>query len=1030
MKNTLITIACLLLALALSFFIYYGLNSPFVPMVMLLPVFVVTALFGQRYGYPTAFVSLVVIYFFFCDPVNTFAIKDSSAFVRVVTYILLSVISIIFIAQKQASDEALRDAVVELASKREIERLLDIARDSEDEIQALNEELEASLKTVEIERRHLQEILNEMSSMVIIKDEKFKYTFVNNALCEFLGKPCDELFGKTIFDFLPPDEAQKIWANEKALLDNNTVQTIEESATDARGVQRTLLSVKKPMMADDGKMGILVVITDITERKAMEMELKESERMYRSLFENMLNGFAYCRMLFDDNGKPDDFIYISVNASFGRQTGLKDVIGRKVSEVIPRIKETDRELIELYGRVSITGVSEHFETYVSALDSWFSISVYAPQYGYFVAVFDVITERKIAEAAMRESEGKFRSIFENSHDALMLSDENGWFDCNQRTVELFGMDNKDDVMKYHPADLSPSVQDDGEDSHIAANRWIDTAFKEDSCHFEWLHKRKNGEVFPADVLLTAFDYHGKRVIQATVRDITELKRSKEEIALKNRHLQAVMDGVPNLIFIKDEHHRWVFVNKAFCNFFCRDKDALLGNSDYSFMPTEQAERIWADDDEVLRYEKTLIGEEKLIGCGGIKRVFIVHKKPFLLDNGQVGLLGIATDITERQEARRTSAMLRRFFDNTAEGMIITDKDGVIKAVNLAFTKMSGYEADEAIGKTPRILRSGQHGKEFYEKMWEEMAQNGRWEGEVINKRKNGETYPEWLTITKILDDNKNVENYIAIMIDMTQIYQDRQKIADQDRMILAQSRYAAMGEMISMIAHQWRQPITAIGMSTNNMLVDIELGEIKQEAFEKHLESINAQVHFLSQTIDDFRNFFRSNNERSIVHVGKPIEGALKIVSKSLENNNIAIELDKACTVSEDEDGCFGVEIHESEFVQVLLVLFGNAKDVLLEKNVQNPKITVKCSADQKQGTASVSICDNGGGVPEDIADKIFEPYFTTKSSKNGTGLGLYIAKVIVGNHKGGALSLENRDGGACFTIQLPLRKVSDSNEK
>ena len=138
------------------------------------------------------------------------------------------------------------------------------------------------------------------------------------------------------------------------------------------------------------------VAWEIATRKQAEETLRESEERFRSLFENMLNGFAYCQMIIEE-GLPLDFIYLNVNRAFGTLTGLKDVDGKKVSEAIPGIQASDPELLERYARVAQTGLPESFETYVKALQMWFYISVYGPRKGYFVAVFDVITERKRAE---------------------------------------------------------------------------------------------------------------------------------------------------------------------------------------------------------------------------------------------------------------------------------------------------------------------------------------------------------------------------------------------------------------------------------------------------------------------------------------------------------------------------------------------------------------------------------------------------------------------------------------------------------
>jgi PAS domain S-box-containing protein len=154
------------------------------------------------------------------------------------------------------------------------------------------------------------------------------------------------------------------------------------------------------------------------EKLRVEEEKLESERKYRTLFENMQEGFAYCKMEFD-NGKPDDFTYLKVNHAFETLTGLKNVEGKRVTEVIPGIRESDQELLEIYGRVSLTGIPESIEIFVDALKMYFSISVYSPGKEYFVAVFDVITERKRAEEALQESEERLRLLGDNLPDSYV-----------------------------------------------------------------------------------------------------------------------------------------------------------------------------------------------------------------------------------------------------------------------------------------------------------------------------------------------------------------------------------------------------------------------------------------------------------------------------------------------------------------------------------------------------------------------------------------------------------------------------------
>ncbi len=162
-------------------------------------------------------------------------------------------------------------------------------------------------------------------------------------------------------------------------------------------------SASSPGTLRDGRRFVVGMAVDITERKRAEVALKESEHRYHSLFENMIEGFAYCKMLYDDSGQPVDFVYLEVNNAFARLTGLTDVVGKKVTEVIPGIRDTDPELFRIYGRVATLCQPERLEFYVEALRMWFSLSVYCPEKEYFVAVFDVITERKTAEQEIRRS---------------------------------------------------------------------------------------------------------------------------------------------------------------------------------------------------------------------------------------------------------------------------------------------------------------------------------------------------------------------------------------------------------------------------------------------------------------------------------------------------------------------------------------------------------------------------------------------------------------------------------------------------
>jgi two-component system, cell cycle sensor histidine kinase and response regulator CckA len=276
---------------------------------------------------------------------------------------------------------------------------------------------------------------------IYVKDRQGRYLLFNAAATHFTGKTAEEAMGHDDTMLFPVDEAQVIMAGERDVMEAGRVVTYEEHVTVADGTLRTFLTTKGPIFNAAGAVdGLFGIARDITEREKAERELRESEARFESLFENMLEGLASCRMLYE-NGQPRDFVYLSVNAAFERLLGLENVVGKRVTEVIPGIQESNPELFEIYGRVASTGKPERFETYVEPLDDWFSVSVYSLEKECFVAVFDVVTQRKAVEQDLRESEARFRSYVEHAPLAVFVADAEGrYVDCNPAAVDLLGYD--------------------------------------------------------------------------------------------------------------------------------------------------------------------------------------------------------------------------------------------------------------------------------------------------------------------------------------------------------------------------------------------------------------------------------------------------------------------------------------------------------------------------------------------------------------------------------------------------------------
>lgn len=245
------------------------------------------------------------------------------------------------------------------------------------------------------------------------------------------------------------------------------------------------------------------------------------------------------------------------------------------------------------------------------------------------------------------------------------------------------------------------------------------------------------------------------------------------------------------------------------------------------------------------------------------------------------------------------------------------------------------------------------------------------------------------------------------------------KQREKENLLIQQSKMAAMGEMIGNIAHQWRQPICAVSA----IMMNIKWTAIEQGAnrtfLDERIKEANEQLKYMSQTIDDFRIFFKPNKDKEFFDLKKEVKKAFNILKASLENQNINLQI-----FSKTQIVAFG---YANEFSQVILNLISNAKDVLIERKIKNPRIEIYIYNDEKNIFCEIK--DNGGGIKNEIIDKIFEPYFTTKD-RHGTGIGLYISKEIIHNHMKGILKVENIKEGANFVICLPLIKDNDAKTK
>ena len=265
------------------------------------------------------------------------------------------------------------------------------------------------------------------------------------------------------------------------------------------------------------------------------------------------------------------------------------------------------------------------------------------------------------------------------------------------------------------------------------------------------------------------------------------------------------------------------------------------------------------------------------------------------------------------------------------------------------------------------------------------------------------------------DTNNEALNELKIVINNMidnlefKIQEEINKRLEQEQILIQQSKLASMGEMIGNIAHQWRQPLAQISAIHMNMKVTYDFDKFTKEYMESKIKEANKLTAYMSQTISDFQNFFKPQGEKEVFSIEKACRDAYFILESSLKAHGIEVIFHITQDVT--------INGYKTEYSQVILNLLSNAKDILIERQIKNPKIELEI----KDGNhfALVKIKDNAGGVDTSIIDKIFEPYFTTRHQTQGTGIGLYMSKNIIERNMHGYINVVNVEDGALFTVKV-----------
>ncbi|MGZ4953929.1 MAG: PAS domain S-box protein [Methylobacter sp.] len=387
---------------------------------------------------------------------------------------------------------------------------------------------------------HLLSAISDSSDDAIFaKDREGRYLLFNRAAGLFVGQPVEEVLGRDDRSIFPSKQADMLMGIDRRVIAENRTITREEELDTLQG-ERVFFTTKGPLRDNDGNIiGTFGISRDITEHKQTEAALHTTEISYRSLFDNMMNSVVHARIIFQEE-TPVDIEYISTNPAFATVSGITEaVVGRRISEIIPGYCENNPESLDIFGRVATTGVSTRWEHYLCELNRWFSFMIYSPSRGEVIIVTENITERKLAELALRESESRFRALVEQSLAGIYILQDGRIRYANPGFAAIFGYDSSEALIDSVPVtDLV--IPEDRERVVENVRRRIEGEIVDLHYIFSGLHR--DGSRIDVEAHGRPIDYQGRPAIIGFILNITERRTAEAQLRVSEERLKLALDA--------------------------------------------------------------------------------------------------------------------------------------------------------------------------------------------------------------------------------------------------------------------------------------------------------------------------------------------------------------------------------------------------------------------------------------------------------------------------------------------------------
>ncbi len=620
--------------------------------------------------------------------------------------------------------------------------------------------------------------------------------------------------------------------------------------------------------------------------------------------------------------------------------------------------------------------------------------------------------RKIAE-----SEKKFKSIFDNSTEAIVILNNERIVDCNQGAEKLYGLPKKKIIGKS-PGSLSPEYQPGKRLSSDLAAELIAKVLAGEPQKFEWIHINNRNRIY-TDITLTQIEVEGEKLVAGFLHNITERKLIEDALYESEKMYRSIFDSAPVGIYQSTHEGKFIKANKALAKLLGYDSEDELCKVDIT-------NDIYLDKNK----RHTLISEFEPTGSVSDREVqwkrrdgsvIWVQLNAFAVKD-ELGntkhFEGYVRDITSRKLAEGHIQTLTKAIEQSPVCVIITDLKGNIRYVNNKFTEVSGYSIDEVIDKNPRILKSGTQSKEFYQSLWETIISGNTWSGELHNKKKNGELYWENAIISPIVDAAGKILNFVAVKEDITEkkkMIEDLVKAKDK-----AEESNRLKSSFLANMSHELRTPMVGILGYADILATELsnpehaELAKMVLSSGRRLIETLNSLLDLSSIEAKKMELKYES------VDVIRVLKESITLFLPNAAAKGLYIKSilpDKTFEINSDRE--------------ILYKIFNNLINNAV-KYTQSGGLTIELSttsnADGKY--LMLSIADTGIGIPSDYHEIIFEPFrqvsegYTRKFE--GSGLGLSITNKLV-KILDGRIFLESTPGkGSRFIVKLPFTVSAD----